>query len=122
MRGARELLIPLEHDNLERLFGAEVLPDQLFDITEECIIVENRPLNVEDRRFLRTCRALDAIPNLREPLVRAFPRLMQPRDLPGNLLIANDAVPDLGNLPAQEMHRADDNAGRRGIATKLPIH
>ena len=58
MRVSAEPLRPLEHHDLERFLGAEILPDQLFDGRDELLVVENRALHVEDRRFLRAGRAL----------------------------------------------------------------
>ena len=59
-RVAREAVAPLEHDDVERLLGAEVLPDQLLDAARELLVVEDGELDVEDRRFLRAGARLDA--------------------------------------------------------------
>ena len=54
--------------------------------------------------------------------MRARERVVKPRDLARNRVVGNDAVRHVRHLPAQEMHRADGDAGRRGDADELSIH
>ena len=77
---AAEPLRPLEHHDFERLLRAEVLLDQLFDAGNELIVVENRALHVEDRRFLRAGGRFDALANLAKAFLRAIENVVEPLD------------------------------------------
>ena len=81
VRVAREALAPLEHHELERLLGAEVLADERLDVVEQLAVVEHGDLHVEDRGFLVAGLAFDALAHLREPLLRALDRVAEARDL-----------------------------------------
>ena len=122
MRRAAESLAPVEHHDLERLFGAEVLLDQPLDAGRELGVVDDRALHVEDRRFLRTGRVLDAVAQLAEALLGAREHVVKARDLAGHGVVRNDPLRHFGNLPAQQMHGADGDAGRRGNANELSVH
>jgi len=50
----RELLAPLEQNEVERFLGAEILVDQLLDLAQELSVLEDRQLDVEYRRLLGT--------------------------------------------------------------------
>ncbi len=53
----------------------------------------------------------DATANLAKTLFGAVERLMQAPHLTGNGIVGNDPMADFGQLPSQEMHRADSNTG-----------
>jgi hypothetical protein len=122
VRGAAESLRPLEHDDLEGLLGAEVLANQLFDGADELLVFENLALHVEDRGLFSARRTFDAIANLAQALFCPIERGVQALDLAGDRVVVNDAMTDLRDLPPQEVHRADGDAGRRGNADELSIH
>ena len=63
-RVTRELLAPFEQDEIERLFGAEVLRYELLDLSQELAVLENRKLDIEDRRFLGAGVLLGARPHV----------------------------------------------------------
>ncbi len=104
LRCAREPLAPLEHHDLERLFRAEVLPNELFDGAGKLDVVEHGALHVEDRGFLGARGSFNALAHLAQTLFGLGEHGAEPRDLTGDGVIGNDAVADLGNLPAQEMN------------------
>ena len=78
---AGEARAPLEHHEVERLFRADVLADELLDAAGELAVVENGELHVEDRGFFGTGRGLDARSQMTQPLLRTANRLVQPLDL-----------------------------------------
>ena len=47
---------------------------------------------------------------------------MQSLDLTTDRVVGNDAMPNFRDLPSQEMHRSDGNAGRRRNPDELSIH
>ena len=79
------------------------------------LVVEDRELHVEDRRFFRAgasprrARAADGGAPARARARRGSASISA-----RNSLVRDDAVADVGHLPAQEVHVADDDAGRGG--------
>src|SRR4029079_15471254 len=71
----RAALLPLGHDQVERLLGADVLVDQLFDRGGEIVVYENETLGVEDRRFLRAGGSLDAVAQMGDAILGARERV-----------------------------------------------
>ena len=116
---SREPVAPLEHHDVERLLGAEILADQLSTRARQLLVVEDGELNVEDRRFLGARAALDSRAELAEPLARARDRGVEALDLGGDPFVGDDAMADVGHLPAQEVHVSDDDARRGGNAPDL---
>ena len=57
--------------------------------------------------------ALGAVAHELQAVARARERGVEALDLRLHLVVRDDALRDLGHLPAQEVHRADDDAGRR---------
>lgn len=122
MRVTTEPLRPLEHHNLERLLGAEVLADQFLDGGDELLIIQDRALYVEDRCLLRTRGGLDALANLAKAFFRSIKHVVQVLDLTAHRVVGNDAMPNFRDLPTKEMDRTDGDAGRRGDTEELAIH
>ena len=57
-----------------------------------------------------------------QPLARRRERRMKARDLIIDLVVIDDALRHLGHLPQQEVHLAQNDAGRRGNAVELVLH
>ena len=121
-RMPREAVAPLQHDDVERLLGAEVLPDELLDVGGQVLVVEDGELDVEDRRLFGAGGRLDAGAQLMEALARAGERGVEVLDLGANPFVGHDAMPDVGHLPAQEVHVTDHDARRGGNAPDLSLH
>ena len=111
----RELLAPLEQNEIECLFRAEVLRYQLLDLSQQLAVLENGELDIEDRGFLRPGVLLGARPHLAEPLARLFQPRMKALDLAGYSFVRNDAVPHVRNFPPEKVHESvhDSRRSRR---------
>ena len=124
---AREARAPLEHHEVERLLRAEVLPDRA---------PRRRRVSSRRRGWRAARRRSPPPPDRRVASTRA--RTWRSRSLrarrarrgsasisAGMPLVGDDAVPDVRHLPAQEVHVADDDAGRggdaRGSVAPLPL-
>jgi hypothetical protein len=57
-----------------------------------------------------------------ETLFRAVDGRAKAIDLTGDRVIGEDTRRDIGHFPAQEVHGADDDAGRRGDSGEGSIH
>src|SRR5690242_2212142 len=93
--------------------------DQLLNAAREIGILENRELHLEDRRFLVPNRRLDARANLSQTLLRPFDRLRETLELRRNPVVGNDAMRDVGNLPAQQLDGTDCDSRRRSDSDEL---
>src|SRR2546423_5711830 len=113
---------PLEHHQVERLLGAQVLLDQLLDAARELAVVENRHLYVEDRCLLGAGGGLDTLAQVAQPLLGPGDRFVESLDFRRDALVRNDPMAHVGHLPAQEVHVSDDDTRRSGNATDLPVH
>ena len=84
------------------------------DALDQLDVVEHGELHVEDRRFLGAGPPLGALAHVAQPRAGDLHGVAEARDLALDLLVVDDAMPHLGHLPAQEVHGADDDAGRGG--------
>src|SRR5690606_19791640 len=121
-RVAREALPPLQHHEIERLLGAQVLPYVAFDGVAEIRVLEDRELHVEDRRFLGASPALRPGANAAQPVTGVQERLAEALQFVLDLLVGDDPVPHVRHLPLQEMGRADNDAWRCWYAAKSAVH
>ena len=113
MRVAREVLAPLQHHEVERLLGREVLPDERprraasssassrIESWASKIAASSRPAC--GSALARTCG--------RRSIARSIAAWKR-CEFRGHPVFVDDAVRDVGHLPPQQMHRADDDAGR----------
>lgn len=65
-----KILAPLDEDEIERLFGAYVLPYQRLDASQQLLIRQDGNLYLEDRRLLFASVTLGSLPHSQEPLLR----------------------------------------------------
>lgn len=119
---AREGLAPLQQHEVEGLLGAEVLADVRLGALAQLRVIEDGDLHLEDRRFLGTCVALSAIAHRAQSFLGALQRVVQPRDLAVHLLVGDDAMRHIGDLPPEQVDGAQDDARRRGDPDDGAIH
>jgi hypothetical protein len=117
----REILGSLHHHDVERLLGAVVLSDERLHRPDDRRVLEDGMLDIEDRGVAsrRPLRPRADTPN---PILRPHQRVVQPHDLGIDLLVGNDAVPDIGDLPDEEVHRSDDDPRRRRDPDDAAVH
>ncbi len=114
--GPRKMFAPLEQDEVERLLGGEALADERRDTHPQVGVLANGDLDVEDGRFFGSRVLLGAVAHAAQALNGARQGVAEPRDLVIHLVRFDHARGNLGHLPAQEVHRPDDDPGRRGNA------
>jgi len=102
-RVTRELLAPFKEHQIECLLGAEVLSYELLDLSKQLAILENRELDVEDRRFLGTGILFGASPHVTETLARLIQACVEALDFAWYGFVGNDAVAYVRNFPPEKV-------------------
>jgi hypothetical protein len=108
-----ELLAPLEENEVESLLRAEILVDELLHLPQELAVLENRQLDVEDGGLFRTGVLFSTGSHLLHSLPCLGKCLMEALDLFRNRLVGDDAVPHVGDFPAEKVDLSVHNPGRR---------
>ena len=98
-RMARKMLPPLQQDQVECLFGAQVLTDECFDTLGQRRIVEDRQLHVKDGCFLGSRLRLSAHAQMPQSLAGALKRTVQPRNFRLDVGIVDESWRDFRDLP-----------------------
>ena len=107
---AGEVLTPFEQHEVERLFGAEVLPHERRGAVHQLLIVEDRELYVEDAGFFGTGLHFRAGAERAQTFTRLLDGFVQARDFGLDLAVVDEPMANLRHLPAQEMHRTHDDS------------
>jgi hypothetical protein len=102
-RVARELLAPLKEHEVECFLSAEVLSYELLDLPKQLGILENRELDVEDRRFFGTGILFSASTHMTESLARLIQRVVESLDLAFYGFVGNDAMAHVRNFPPEKV-------------------
>ena len=70
---------------------------------EQLAVLENRELDVEDRRFFGTGILFGASPHMAESLARLIQTVVKSLDLAAYGFVGNDAVPYVRNFPPEKV-------------------
>src|SRR6185437_6525733 len=119
---AREVVTPVEHGDLERRLGGEILPNEPVDTVDHVRVLEDVHLGVEDARLFLAGVIGGAPAHVFQALARATECGGEALDLGGDLIIRHDALRHLRHLPVQHVHRAGDDAGGGGDSGEALIH
>src|SRR3954449_10526108 len=106
----RESRAPLMQDDVEGFLGREILADVGLHLLAEIVIVEDRDLYVEDRRFLGAGVTGRSIAHLCETFLRALDGVAKALELCGRGVVGDDARGGGGHLPPQEVHWPNNDA------------
>ena len=117
-----EMLPPFEQNEIEGFLGAKILTDEGFAAARQFSVVEDGDLHVEDRGLFGAGLLFGARAQQPQAIARAGERVAQTPDLRFDGVIVDEAMLYLGHLPAQEMHRSDDDPRRRGNAAEHRLH
>ena len=82
----------------------------------------HRDLHIEDGRLGLADRLSRAHANRPQSLDCTIHGLLQSREFARNLVVADNAHRDVGDLPAQQVRGANDNAGRSRNAVQFSWH
>jgi IS5 family transposase len=99
----RELLAPLEQNEVERFLGAKILVDQLLDLAQELSVLQDRQLDVEYRRLLGTGMLLRPCSNLLQSYSGLRQRGVEALDLFVDRFVGDDAMAHVRDFPAEEV-------------------
>ena len=97
------MLAPLDEHEVERPLGGQTLPDQRLHARAEFDVHEDRHLHVEDRGLGGTRLPFRTLLDRAQPLDRGLDHAPEPRHLRLDLMLLDDARPDLGHLPEQQV-------------------
>jgi hypothetical protein len=100
---ARELLAPLKENQIECFLGAEVLSYELLDLPKQLAVLENRELDIEDRRFFGTGILFGASAHVTESLARLIQTVVKSLDLAFDGFVGNDAMAHIRNFPPEKV-------------------
>jgi hypothetical protein len=110
-RVARELLAPLEQNEVESFLGADVLVDKLLYLAQQLCILEDRELDVEDRSFLGASMLLGPSSDLVQLFFGLIERSVEALDLSRYRFVRNDPVAHVGDFPPEKMDWSVHNPG-----------
>src|SRR5687767_5152583 len=110
-RVTRELLAPLEQNQVEAFLSAEILLDQLLHLAYELSVLEYRQLDVEDRCFLGAGMLLCPASDLMQLLSRLLERRVEALDLCRYRFVGDDSVTHVRDFPPEKVDQSVHNAG-----------